>query len=116
MTNTQTPAFQLALGQDWAKLHPAVKKHYDLSPGQSLKLSGTMDTVHHSPLVKPLIWIGRIFGALVPYTGKDIPVEVQNSCTPNANHLRFQRVFHFPGQTPYCFNSRMEYWDGNTIV
>ena len=116
MTHNQTPAFQLALGEDWDKLHPAVKKHYDLRPGEALLLTGTMDTVRSSPWVKPLIWIGRLFAALVPYTGTDVPVEVRNSCPADDNPIRFHRTFHFPGRKPYPFRSQMEYWRGNSIV
>lgn len=116
MEQQLTPLFKQALGEDWQKLHPAIRKHYDLRPGQSVTLNGTMDKVSHSSWVKPLIWIGRMFGALVPYNGTNIPVEVKNVCPPQHNHVHFLRHFAFPGRPPYPFNSRMEYWQGNSIV
>ena len=108
--------FEQALGDDWQQLHPTVRHHYDLKPSDKLLLRGEMSEVFHSLWVKPFILFGRIFGALVPYRGNDVPVEVRNYCDADNNHLQFRRRFFFPNRKPYPFASRMELLAGNEIV
>jgi len=116
MDNANVSLFAQALGADWQKLHPTVRRHYDIRPGGALSLRGEMTQVYHSPWVKPFIVFARLFGALVPYRGKDVPVEVDNFCKTDSHHLHFRRRFFFVGRKPYPFNSRMEHWGGNEIV
>jgi len=108
--------FAQALGPDWPKLHPTVRRHYDLHPGDELVLLGDMSEVYHSHWVKPFILFGRVFGALVPYRGVNVPVEVRNFCEAHSNHVQFRRLFAFAGRKPYPFNSRMEHRGGDEIV
>ncbi len=108
--------FEQALGSAWQQLHPTVRRHYDLKPGGELLLRGEMSEVFHSLWVKPFILFGRLFGALVPYRGKDVPVEVYNLCQPGSIALHFRRTFFFPNRKPYPFVSRMEHLSGNEIV
>ncbi len=110
------PLFAQALDDSWQQLHPAVRRHYDLKPGDAMTLHGEMEEVYHSLWVKPFILFGRLFGALVPYRGRNIPVEVRNFCEDDSNALHFQRRFFFPDRTPYPFVSRMEFLAGNEIV
>lgn len=115
---TQTPVIRQALGDDWEKLHPAVRRHYDISAEGTdrMLLKGTMYEVDHSTGIKPFIWVAQIFGALVPYRGRNLPVEVLNTARPGRNTLFWQRHFHFPGRKPFQFLSRMESIEGNEIV
>ena len=112
------PVIRQALGQDWEKLHPAVRRHYDISAEGTdrLLLKGTMYEVDHATSIKPFIWVAQLFGALVPYRGKNLPVEVINSAHPERNTLFWERHFHFPGRKPFQFLSRMETVSGNEIV
>ncbi len=110
------PLFEQALGADWERLHPTVRRHYNLKPGEQLLLHGEMSEVYHSLWVKPFILIGRLFGALVPYRGNNVPVEVHNLCRPGSNALHFRRTFFFPNRRPYPFFSRMEPLQENEIV
>lgn len=110
------PLFEQALGNAWQQLHPTVCRHYDLKPGDELLLKGEMSEVFHSLWVKPFILIGRLFGALVPYRGHNVPVAVHNFCQPCRNALHFHRTFFFPARKPYSFASRMEHLGGNEIV
>jgi len=116
MGNSTQSLFALALGPAWEQLHPAVRRHYDIHQGGEVLLHGRMSEIYHSLWVKPFILFGRVFGALVPYRGKDVPVEVHNSCEDDNIHLQFRRRFFFPGRKPYRFNSRMEHMSGNEIV
>lgn len=108
--------FEQALGEQWSQLHPTVRRHYDLKPGDELLLRGEMSEVFHSLWVKPFIIFGRLFGALVPYRGNNVPVEVHNLCKESSNALHFRRTFFFPGRKPYPFISRMEHLADNEIV
>jgi hypothetical protein len=112
------PVIRHALGSQWEKLHPTVRRHYNLSADDAayLRLTGTMYEVDHAAIIKPFIWIAGLFGALVPYRGRDLPVEVINKVKQDGNTLYWQRHFHFPGKGPYRFTSRMETLKNNEIV
>jgi hypothetical protein len=75
-----------------------------------------MSKVFHSLWIAPLILIGRLFGALVLYRGKGVPVNVRNYCETSGNQLRWQRRFFFQGHKPAHFDSYMEHLGGNEIV
>ncbi len=112
------PVIREALGTDWENLHPAVRRHYNISADGTarLKLNGTMVEVNHASIIKPFIWIAQLFGALVPYRGRNLPVEVINSARKGSNTLFWQRCFYFPGKEPFHFLSRMETLENNEIV
>jgi hypothetical protein len=112
------PVIRKALGSQWHLLHPAVRRHYDIRPDgiTRLHLKGTMYEVDHAGIIKPFMWIARLFGALVPYRGRNLPVEVVNSVQPGSGILYWQRHFHFPGKKPFRFISRMEHLRNNEIV
>ncbi|MEW6646882.1 MAG: DUF4166 domain-containing protein [Pseudomonadota bacterium] len=112
------PVMRRALGDNWYKLHAAVRRHYDLTPGQehACTLRGTMDEISHAFIAKPLILAGWLFGALVPYRGTNIPVEVRNRTHSARPAMYWHRTFHFPGRTPHVFSSRMEHLAGSEIV
>ena len=72
------PVFHQVLGEDWNKLRYIIQRHYFLRPFSDdyICVRGTMHEVHHSAFAKLLIPMARIFGALVPYRGKNVPIEV----------------------------------------
>ena len=117
-TKMIVPAIQQALGEQWQRLHPAVRRHYDISAEgiDHLQLNGTMYEVDHASGVKPLMWIGRLFGALVPYRGRNLPVKVINTARPGRSTLFWERHFHFPNKKPFRFISRMENGKDNEII
>jgi hypothetical protein len=118
MEAEQKPVMQRALGEEWEKLHAVVRRHYDLTPGvaQSCTLSGNMEEITHSLLAKPFILAGRMFGALVPYRGRNVPVEVLNHTYRDRPAMFWHRTFLFQGHKPYVFQSRMEHLAGTEIV
>ncbi|MCW8826951.1 MAG: DUF4166 domain-containing protein [Gammaproteobacteria bacterium] len=93
-----------------------MRNHYNLHPNgeHELQLRGELSNVFHSLWVTHIILLGRLFGALVPYRGKDIPVEVNNYC--KNNNLHWHRLFYFPNHAPYPFSSHMEYLGDNMVV
>ncbi len=109
------PVIRRALGESWDTLHTAVRRHYNLPCGelQEIKLHGRME-MDHCTAVKPLLIIGRLFGALPASRGHDVEVTVHNH--GDARSLHFYRCFFFPGKSPLVFKSRMQHLANNEIV
>ena len=108
-----------ALGEKWNSLDTIIKLHYDLKPGcdTQLHLRGTMREVYHSKIGKLFLLPGRIFGALVPYKGREIPTEVKNwTSKENRQAMYWHRRLFFPNKDPVIFRSRMEHSHANEII
>lgn len=101
--------FQSIFGEAWNLLPLVMQKHYAVRSGSNDKVvvEGTMD-IERSWLARLLSPLLRLCGALVPYSGKDVPVTVCFSSPPGSRAFIFDRVFHFPGHAPCRFHSRME--------
>jgi len=116
----QPPAyiFQRVLGDDWHRLGDVIRRHYSLAAfsGAQVTVSGVMDEVHHAPWVRWILPFGRLAGALVPYTGTGVPIDVHYRCRPDTPHLYWDRVFRFPGRAPFHFRSHMEALQGNEVI
>jgi hypothetical protein len=110
MSSTE-PIFKQALQTQWDVLAPVIRAHYGLLPftDQSLQLKGSMESVTHSRSANLLIPFLALAGALVPYQGKDVPVEVLNHTRRDRSGLYWQRTFFFAGRTPFIFRSQMQY-------
>ncbi len=119
MTNRNQAVIKRALGESWEKLDDIVKRHYEMTPGESsgIVVRGVMDEVYHSALAKLFLIPGRFFGALVPYRGRNIPTEVHNWTTDkNSRAMFWHRTLHFPNRPPLIFASRMEHVRNNEII
>ena len=103
------PVFQQALGQGWHQLGDVIRRHYTMAPFSNAHVCvrGTMDEVHHARWARVLMPFGRLFGALVPYTGTRVPIEVHYRCRPGDALLYWDRVFSFEGRAPFHFRSHM---------
>lgn len=113
-----TPVFKQVLGADWDRLGPIIRRHYFLRSFSDdyICVKGTMHEVHHSAFAKLLIPIARIFGALVPYRGTDVPVEVHYTARRDDATIHWDRVFHFAGRAPFHFRSHMEQIGPNRVI
>lgn len=115
----QEPVIKKALGKHWEQLDRLVQRHYDISPGTSSKMviEGVMSEVYHSNIAKLFLLPGRLFGALVLYRGRDVPTRVVNRTrTDDRDAMYWHRTFHFSGQNPVVFGSRMVHTRGNEII
>ena len=103
------PVLKQALKQDWDSLAPVIRAHYGLAPftTQQIRGEGKMQNVSHSAFAKLLIPFARLVGALIPYQGREVPVQVVNRSRPDGPAYYWERVFHFPGRRPFPFPSRM---------
>jgi hypothetical protein len=80
-----------------------------------LEVEGTLD-IHVSLVAKLFMLAGRLFGALVPHEGRDVPVTVRNWSQSDSSCMFWHRTFRYPGKGPVVFRSRMEYVGANEIV
>lgn len=114
------PLFNQVLGDAaWNRLAPAVQRHYRMTAttAESQTLQGVMEEIHHSPFIKPLLLIAQACDALVPYRGREVPVEVRNWIDPARPHALFwYRTFRFPDGRVSVFRSRMESGGPGEIV
>lgn len=116
--DTRKPIFQEVLGEDWPRLGDVIRRHYFLRPfsDDRICVKGTMHEVWHSAMAKCLIPFARIFGALVPYRGTDVPIEVHYNTKPDDDTIHWDRVFHFAGRPAFHFLSHMQPVGGNDVI
>lgn len=112
------PVFHEILGDDWHRLGEVVRRHYFLRAfsDDQICVKGRMHEVWHGAAAKLLIPFARIFGALVPYRGTDVPIEVNYCARPSDSTIHWDRVFHFAGRPAFHFRSHMEPAGGNRVI
>lgn len=103
-----------ALGSNWSKLAPAIRMHY--SSDKKMTLKGTMDEVWHSKIAGFFIFFSRFLGALVPFTGSNVPTITHNWLSEDNLKYFFRREFHFEKKRPLTFSSHMEYYKKDEII
>jgi len=116
---SNTSVIGRAQGEDWMTLHPVLRQHYGIVPGsdRQLLMTGTMTHIDHSLFAKLLLLPGRIFGALIPYRGTDIPATVRNwTTTTDPQSMFWRRRFQFPQGREAIFASRMAHIDADEII
>ncbi|HEY0634066.1 MAG TPA: DUF4166 domain-containing protein [Gammaproteobacteria bacterium] len=113
-----TPVIAQALGKQWHELHPLLQRHYGIAPGSESRvvMAGEMREVHFSRRAAPLIYMARLFGALVAERASAIPVTVVNSTRSGDPAMHWHRTFSYPNGTQRIFESRMVYSGGNEII
>jgi len=115
--SSKQPIFQSIFAEQWETLPAVMHKHYANRPycDDVVKVEGKMD-VEFGTLVTWLSPLLRLFGALVPYQGHDIPVTVFFRSEKNSNTYCLDRHFHFANKPAYIFYSRMVPIKKNIIV
>ena len=110
--------FQLVLGDQWDDLGHVIKQHYSLRPFSDdyICVSGVMSEVYHSPMAKLLIPFAMLFGAVVPFRGSDVPIEVHYNSNTNNGNLYWDRIFKFSDKNHFHFKSHMEHIQDNEVV
>lgn len=114
---TETSFFKPIFGHAWEQLPSVMQMHYAprSSSGDVVTAEGRM-TIERSWLARILTPAMRLCGALVPYSGKDVPVTVRFVCPRGSNRFYFDRLFHFPGHTPYRFRSHLIRSENNEVT
>jgi hypothetical protein len=110
--------FQIVLKENWDNLGDVIKRHYFLKPfsNDHICVSGTMSEIYHSPLAKLFIPFGVLFGAVVPYKGRNIPIDVNYNSSTNNTNLYWDRVFKFSDNHHFHFKSHMEHVQDNEVI
>ncbi len=73
--------YERALGSDFAKLHPQIRRRFGLhSGGESASVgTGVMDEVWHGkPYTLPFLYLGTWRAIMFPERGRDVPFTIQN--------------------------------------
>lgn len=111
------PIFESVFKKQWEQLPDVFRKHYDIRPYTEDKttVQGNMD-IKCNRFLKLLRPFYRLLRNIPIVTQSSVPVTVNFHSNPNNNAFYFNRVFSFPNQVPYQFNSRMLRLDDNLIV
>jgi len=112
------PIFKTILGADWTKLGNIVRRHYSLKPYSEdyVRVDGVMEEIHHSLFAKLLIPFGLLFGAIVPYRAKNVPISVHYTSCTNDTNLYWDRVFQLRPDKLFHFKSYMQHTSGNEVI
>jgi hypothetical protein len=115
----QEPIVRRALGADWEQVPELLRRNFALSPGtdSEVRLRGLMHEISYSRIGGLFVWPGRLFGALVPYQGRDVGIRIDiRTHATDSRFMYWQRVHFFPEHPEFIFASRMEYGGGNEFV
>jgi len=103
------PVLRQALGSDWSSLARVIQAHYGVTPftDEQIHLQGMMDHVSYSSVAALLMPFAVFTGALVPYRGRNVPVQAVNQSMPGRPEYFWSRTFYFPDKEPFTFRSAM---------
>lgn len=97
-----TSIFQRALGADFDKLHPRIRRRFSvgLDSGEACVGTGRMTRIWHGrSFVRPFLALGGSRNILVPRAGRDIPFTIENFPYRDSfgrETVTFVRTFTFP--------------------
>ncbi len=116
-TPPKEPFFKSIFGQAWDQLPPVMQKHYavNAASGDVVIAEGEM-TIERSWLARLLSPFMRLCGALVPYSGSNVPVTVRLVSPLGTDRFYFDRLFRFPGHAPYRFRSYLQRSDNGEVT
>ncbi len=111
------PIFQSVFADDWDKLPPVMHKHYANRPFSNdiITAKGKM-TIEFGWFIAIILPFLRLFGALVPYKGENIPVTVQFLSEPTTAAFGLKRTFYLPDKKPHIFFSRIFQIKDNEMI
>jgi len=111
------PVFKSVLGRSWEDLGDVIKRHYFLKPESDdyICVTGEMSEIYHSNIAKLIIPFGLVFGAVVPYKGKNVPIDVHYRSSISNSNIYWDRVFKFK-RGDFHFKSHMESVAENEVI
>ena len=118
MSTKHDPIFKQILGSQWNNLGLVIQNHYFLKPYSDdyICVKGEMDEIYHSKIAKLLIPFGLLFGAIVPFNRKNVPIDVHYNSKPDSTKLYWDRVFKLSPTKNFHFKSHMEHQTGNEVI
>lgn len=113
----ERPIFADIFAEQWSQLPPVMKAHYAnrsySNDVVSVKGKMTITTYGFGKVLFPLFKLLRVW---VPYTGKDIEVEVNFRSDLHSRHFHFERRYKLPNKKEQRFFSKMIQIKGNDVV
>jgi len=103
----QNSLFRMALGATFDRLAPALRRHYDLAPGQEVVIEGTMEAWNR------FAW-ARALAPFMPIPGRQVPVYVRNRGLVDRGEVcyEWQREFRYPGSVVVSYTLTRPARDG----
>ncbi|MFH8799835.1 DUF4166 domain-containing protein [Streptomyces sp. NPDC017936] len=99
-----TSIFRTAMGADFDRLHPELRRRFSvgLAGGETCTGRGVMDRIWHGPaFVKPFLALGATRNILVPREGRAVPFVIENVPYVDSygrETVSFVRTFDLPGR------------------
>ncbi len=101
---------QIALGEDWDKLPPALQAHYRF--GKTID-NGGMD-IEYPRFMQPYLSVLHLMGALINRGGQQVPTVVEKSVVGERQYWR--RTITYPDGKAVYFNSFWVSAGGNQMI
>lgn len=118
MTRKQDdPIFKNVFGADWAKLPPALQKHYDVRPfsDDTVTIEGALN-LRCRGYVKWFSWLIRLFKNIPPYTEDNVQTTVVFKGSPHSDVFLFKRLFNFKGRQAARFHSQLRHIGSHSVI
>jgi len=111
---TEGQLFRSQLGTDWALLSPNIQARFEHDPpvGTVVRYKGTMEVIRCTWVGKLIARLVQHTGALMPYDGEEVPVDIEVWTERSAPDVFKRRTYYLPDRRPFIFRSRMRL-DGN---
>ncbi|MEV4295083.1 DUF4166 domain-containing protein [Microbispora rosea] len=108
-----TSIFERALGADFDRLHPQLRRRFGVSiaGGQACVGTGVMEHIWHAGFTRPFLALGGTRNILVPEQGRQVPFTIENYPYVDSHGretVSFVRIFDLPGRRRR-FDAQMVY-------
>ena len=115
---TEGQLFRSQLGDDWRRLSPHIQSRFEHDPpvGTIVRYRGIMQEIRCSRIGKLLARFVQHTGALMPYEGREVPVDIEVWTRPNEPDVFKRRIYHLLGRKPFEFRSRMRLENNDKLV
>ncbi len=117
ISNNTQPICKSLFGKQWESLPKVIRQRYTICAHSNdlIQLKGSM-SIYFSRLLSLVMPLFKLAGILVPYQGKDVPVNVNFLGKPDSNAFYIERIFYFPNKKPYYFRSHMITTSNNEAI
>jgi hypothetical protein len=112
--------YELAMGSDFARLHPQIQRRFGFSSKDNLAAIGTgvMEKIWHGPLYTlPFLYIGAWRRIMFPETGENIPFNIRNYLHLDPlGRETITWIRTFQGPRTRCFDAYMLYSERRVCI
>lgn len=104
----ESPTFKSVFADMWDEVPEVIRKRYACRPysDDKIKVQGWLD-ITYSPIIRLLLPLLKLFGALMPYEGKGIPSTIYFHSELESNAFCFDRKIHYEDGKEGRFQSKM---------